>query len=136
MAAKAGIISTITSLIKKLHQKTGDVSYATRMGSTNVKIVLGSHSIAHDVAGVNIVAMLSPGSVNGMVNSFEQSCLAHVGLVLRLYSKGIGSEGLWPQLICCVSFPSIAQYFRKLYISYPKIRMAIVAYLKVRMTIV
>jgi hypothetical protein len=59
----------ITSSIKKLHQKTGDASYATRMGSTNVKIVLESHSIVQDVAGLNIVAILSTGSVNGMVNS-------------------------------------------------------------------
>jgi hypothetical protein len=58
----------ITSLIEKLHWKTEDTSYATRMGSTNVKIVLESHSIAWDVAGVNIVAILSTGSVNGMLN--------------------------------------------------------------------
>jgi hypothetical protein len=59
----------ITSLIEKLHWKTRDASYATRMGSTNVKIVLGSHSIAQDIARINIVAILSIGSVNGMVNS-------------------------------------------------------------------
>jgi hypothetical protein len=62
-------------LIKKLHQKTGDVSYATRMGSTNVKIVLGSHYIAWDFAGVNIVAILSTGSVNRMVNSSSRVIL-------------------------------------------------------------
>jgi hypothetical protein len=56
--------------------------------------------------------------------------------VLRLYSKDIGSEGLQPQLECCAPFLSIAQYFRILYISYPKIQMAIVAYPKVWMTIV
>ncbi|KAG2154298.1 uncharacterized protein EDB93DRAFT_1102429 [Suillus bovinus] len=39
------------------------------MGSTNVKIVLGSHSIAWDVAGVNIITILSTGSLNEMVNS-------------------------------------------------------------------
>jgi len=49
----------ITSSIEKLHWKTEDASYATRMGSTNVKIVLESHSIARDVARVNIVAILS-----------------------------------------------------------------------------
>jgi hypothetical protein len=57
-------------------------------------------------------------------------------LVLRSYSKDIRSEGLWPQLVCCAPFLSIAQYFRILYISYPKIQMAIIAYPKVRMTIV
>jgi hypothetical protein len=57
-------------------------------------------------------------------------------LLLRSYSRGIGSEGLWPQLICCAPFPSIAPYFRILYVSYPKIRMAIVAYPKVQTTIV
>jgi hypothetical protein len=36
-----------------------------------------------------------------------------VGLkVLRLYSQVIGSEGLWPQLIHCASFPSTAPYFK------------------------
>jgi hypothetical protein len=35
--------------------------------------------------------------------------------VLRLCSKNIRSEGLWPQLICCAPFPSIAPYFRTLY---------------------
>jgi hypothetical protein len=59
----------ITSWIEKLHQKIGDAPSATRMGSTNVKIVLGSHSIAPAVAELNIVAILSTGSVNGMVNS-------------------------------------------------------------------
>jgi hypothetical protein len=49
----------ITSSIEKLHRKTEDASYATRMGSTNVKIVLESHSIARDVARVNIFAILS-----------------------------------------------------------------------------
>ncbi|KAG2063023.1 hypothetical protein BDR04DRAFT_1164341 [Suillus decipiens] len=44
---------------QKLHQKTGDMSYATRMGSTNVKIVFGSHSTALAVAGVNIITILS-----------------------------------------------------------------------------
>jgi hypothetical protein len=38
--------------------------------------------------------------------------------LLRLYSNGIGSEGLWPQLVHCAPFLSIAQYFRKLYVSY------------------
>jgi len=57
-------------------------------------------------------------------------------LVLRSYSRGNGSEGLRPQLVCCAPFPSIAPYFRMLYVSYPKIRMANVAYPKVRTTIV
>src|SRR5882757_6803173 len=65
----------ITSWIKKLHQKIGDASSATRMGSTNVKIVLGSHSIALAVAEVNIIAILSTGSVNGMVNSSSKVVL-------------------------------------------------------------
>jgi hypothetical protein len=56
------------------------------------------------------------------------------GRVLRSYSRGIGSEGLQPQLVHCAPFPSIAPYFRILYVSYPKIQMAIVAYPKVRMT--
>ncbi|KAG1726659.1 hypothetical protein EDB19DRAFT_1833349 [Suillus lakei] len=65
----------ITSWIKKLHQKIGDASSATRMGSTNVKIVLGSHFIAWAVAGVNIIAILSTGSVNGTVNSSSKVVL-------------------------------------------------------------
>jgi hypothetical protein len=59
----------ITSWIEKLHQKTGDVSSVNRMGCTNVKIVLASHSIALAVAGVNIAAILSTRSVNGMDDS-------------------------------------------------------------------
>lgn len=59
----------ITSSIEKLHPKTGDVSSANRMGCTNVKIVLASHFIAWAVVGVNIVAILSTGSVNGMGDS-------------------------------------------------------------------
>ncbi|KAG2048993.1 hypothetical protein BDR06DRAFT_975581 [Suillus hirtellus] len=62
----------ITSLIEKLHLKTGDVSSANRMGCTNVKIVLA-------VVGVNIIAILSTGSVNGM---------AHVGLIIYLGYDG------------------------------------------------
>jgi hypothetical protein len=54
--------------------------------------------------------------------------------LLRSYSRGIGSEGLWPQLVHCAPFLSIAPYFRILYISYPKIQMAKVVYPKVRMT--
>jgi hypothetical protein len=48
--------------------------------------------------------------------------------MLRLYSRGIGSEGLWPQLIRCAPFPSIAPYFRLLYLSYPKVRTTIIWY--------
>jgi hypothetical protein len=39
--------------------------------------------------------------------------------VLRSYSIGIGSEGLWPQLVHCTPFPSTALYFRVIYIAYP-----------------
>jgi len=56
--------------------------------------------------------------------------------LLRLYSRGIGSEGLRPQLIRCAPFPSIAPYFKILYLSYPKIWMAMVVYPKVRTTII
>jgi hypothetical protein len=57
--------------------------------------------------------------------------------VLRSYSKDIRSEGLQPQLVCCAPFPSITQYFRTLYLLYPKIQMAIIAYtyLKVHLDI-
>ncbi|KAG2062755.1 hypothetical protein BDR04DRAFT_1164692 [Suillus decipiens] len=58
---------------KKLHQKTGDVSYATKMESTNVKIALGSHSTALAVARVNIIAILPTGSVNGMIDSSSRA---------------------------------------------------------------
>jgi len=58
------------------------------------------------------------------------------GSLLRSYSKDIRSEGLQPQLVCCAPFLSIAPYFRTLYLSYPKIRMAIVAYPKVWTTII
>jgi len=57
-------------------------------------------------------------------------------LVLRSYSRDIRSEGLQPQLVHCAPFPSIAPYFRILYLLYLKIRMAIVAYPKVRTTII
>jgi hypothetical protein len=57
-------------------------------------------------------------------------------ILLRSYSNDIGSEGLRPQLVCCAPFPSIAQYFRILYLSYPNIWMAIIAYPKVQTTIV
>jgi hypothetical protein len=63
-------------------------------------------------------------------------CKMFVHILLRLYSNDIGSKGLWSQLIRCAPFPSIAQYFRKLYILCLKILMAIVAYLKVWTTIV
>ncbi|KAG1889858.1 hypothetical protein F4604DRAFT_1673395 [Suillus subluteus] len=62
----------ITSWIEKLCQKTGDALSATRMGSTNVKIVLASPSIARAVAGVNIITILFTGSVNGMDNSLSR----------------------------------------------------------------
>jgi hypothetical protein len=67
------------------------------------------------------------------------SCVSYITnwiTLLRLYSKDIGSEGLRPQLVCCAPFPSIAPYFRILYLSYLKIWMAIVAYPKVQTTIV
>jgi hypothetical protein len=47
--------------------------------------------------------------------------------------KDIRSKGLQPQLVCCAPFPSIAQYFRKVYVLYPKIQMAKVAYPKIQM---
>jgi len=56
--------------------------------------------------------------------------------LLRSYSNRFGSEGLRPQLIRCAPFPSIAPYFRILYLSYLKIQMAIEAYPKVWTTIV
>jgi hypothetical protein len=59
-----------------------------------------------------------------------------LNILLRSCSNDIRSEGLQPQLICCAPFPSIAPYFRTLYLSYPKMRMAIIAYPKVRTTIV
>ncbi|KAG1861306.1 hypothetical protein F4604DRAFT_1684111 [Suillus subluteus] len=68
----------ITSWIEKLRQKTGDASSANRMGSTNVKIVLASPSIARAVAGVNIITILFTGS----------SCLAQAGLVIHLGHDG------------------------------------------------
>jgi len=69
-----------------------------------------------------------------MIN--ESSSAIQFAFVLRLHSNGIRSEGLWPQLIQCAPILSIAQYFRKLCVSYLNIRMAIVAYLKVQTTIV
>jgi hypothetical protein len=59
-----------------------------------------------------------------------------LNILLRSYSKDIRSEGLRPQLVRCAPFPSIAPYFRILYLLYPKIRMAIIVYLKVQTTIV
>jgi hypothetical protein len=60
----------------------------------------------------------------------------HSVVLLRSYSDDIGYEGLWPQLVCCAPFLSIAQYFRKVYVSYPKTQMAIVVYPKVQTTII
>jgi len=57
-------------------------------------------------------------------------------ILLRSLSIGFGSEGLQPQLVHCAPFPSIAPYFRILYLLYLKIWMAIIAYPKVRTTIV
>jgi len=62
--------------------------------------------------------------------------LGHGPNPVKVVLKGNGSEGLQPQLIRCAPFPSIAPYFRMLYVLYLKIRMAIVAYPKVRTTIV
>jgi hypothetical protein len=59
-----------------------------------------------------------------------------LNILLRSYSIGFGSEGLQPQLVCCAPFPSIALYFRILYLLYPKIQMAIIAYPKVWTTII
>jgi hypothetical protein len=56
--------------------------------------------------------------------------------MLKLYSIGIGSEGLWPQLICCAPFPSTVLYFRVVYVAYLKIQMTIVLYLKAWTSIV
>jgi hypothetical protein len=56
--------------------------------------------------------------------------------VLRSYSRGNRSKGLWPQLVRCAPFLSIAPYFRMLYVLCPKIRMAVVVYPKVWTTIV
>ncbi|KAG1850657.1 hypothetical protein F4604DRAFT_1592754 [Suillus subluteus] len=36
----------------------------------------------------------------------------HATILLRPYSRGIRSEGLWPQLVRCAPFPSTAPYFR------------------------
>jgi len=55
---------------------------------------------------------------------------------VKFVLNDIRYEGLRPQLICCAPFPSIAPYFRILYLSYLKIQMAIIAYPKVWMTIV
>ncbi|KAG2136095.1 uncharacterized protein EDB93DRAFT_1106965 [Suillus bovinus] len=91
----------ITSWIEKLLQRIGDVLSATRMGSTNVKIVLGSHSIARDVAGVNIVAILSTGSVNGMVNSSSKVVL----LMWDLFEGDEPEDQLEPEDLPSVSGP-------------------------------
>jgi len=56
--------------------------------------------------------------------------------VLRSCSIDIRSEGLWPQLICCASFLSIALYCRVLYLSYLKIRTTIIWYPDVRTSII
>ncbi|KAG2360090.1 hypothetical protein BDR07DRAFT_1487457 [Suillus spraguei] len=92
----------ITSWIEKLHQKTGDASSATRMGSTNVKIVLASLSIARAVAGVNIIAILFTGSVNGMVNSLSRV----VSLMWDLFEGDKPEDQLEPKDLPSVSGPS------------------------------
>ncbi|KAG2137902.1 uncharacterized protein EDB93DRAFT_1106518 [Suillus bovinus] len=91
----------ITSWIEKLLQKIGDASSAIRMGSTNIKIVLGSHSIAQDVAGVNIVAILSTGSVNGMVSSSSKV----VSLMWDLFEGDGPEDQLEPEDLPSVSGP-------------------------------
>jgi hypothetical protein len=59
-----------------------------------------------------------------------------LNILLRSYSNRFGSEGLRPQLIRCAPFLSTAPYFRILYLSYPKIQMAIVWYPDVETSIV
>lgn len=44
-------------------------------------------------------------------------------ILLRSYSRVDGSEGLWPQLVRCAPFPSIALYLRNTIVSDPKIQM-------------
>jgi hypothetical protein len=79
------------------------------------------------------------GARHGKIADIAQEALVHFDIFIisvKVVLKGNGSKGLWPQLVCCAPFPSIAQYFRMLRVSYPKIRMAIGAYPKVRTTIV
>jgi hypothetical protein len=45
------------------------------MGSTNVKIILASYSIAWAVAGFNIAAIYFTGSANGMDDSLSRAAL-------------------------------------------------------------
>jgi hypothetical protein len=76
-----------------------------------------------------------------LVGAMESVCKytwkgVSLNILLRSYSRGIGSKGLRPQLVCCAPFLSIAPYFRLLYLSYLKIWMAMVAYPKVRMTFI
>ncbi|KAG2154495.1 uncharacterized protein EDB93DRAFT_1248296 [Suillus bovinus] len=71
------------------------------MGSTNVKIVFGSHSIAWDVAGVNIVTILSTGSVNGMVSSSSKV----VWLMWDLFEGDEPEDQLEPEDLPSVSGP-------------------------------
>jgi len=61
--------------------------------------------------------------------------LVHCTFV-KVVLKDIGSEGLWPQLVYCAPFPSIALYFRILYLSYPKVRVVSYSYLKIRISII
>ncbi|KAG1863869.1 hypothetical protein F4604DRAFT_1683495 [Suillus subluteus] len=91
----------ITSWIEKLCQKTGDASSATRMGSTNVKIVLASPSIARAVAGVNIITILFTGSVNGMDNSLSRV----VSLRWDLFEGDEHEDQLEPEDLPFVSGP-------------------------------
>jgi hypothetical protein len=93
-------------------------------------------SSVHDVSQeLSMMLRVSEGKGKGTRKAYSQlkgfpsnRCIESV---LRSYSNRFGSKGLQPQLVCCAPFPSIAPYFRILYLSYLKIRMAIIAYPKV-----
>jgi hypothetical protein len=82
---------------------------------------MGENKVAEneDVSMLNFSAP-SPVPTKGTIALFGLSradgktVITFEGLMLRSYSNRFGSKGLWPQLVRCAPFPSIAQYFRML----------------------
>ncbi|KAG2747606.1 hypothetical protein P692DRAFT_201806421 [Suillus brevipes Sb2] len=62
------------------------------------------------------------GLCKNMMGTPAEEFLVKGSLVpVKVVLKAIGSEGLWPQLVHCAPFPSIALYFTKARLSCPKV---------------
>jgi hypothetical protein len=72
------------------------------------------------LTGVEItISELAEG--NGIPIFLGVATKGYLMMLSRSCSRAIGSEGLWPQLVRCAPFPSIALYFTKARLSRPKV---------------